>query len=254
MPTYLQHTSSMLVHNKKHRTVFICGVISLMTLTSLVGVLTCPITVRPYPEVMVLERQQQQQQISAAPLPVPEKLTATTTGSSLDQLILTFLEAALSDESAEGRRAASSSTKENNTLEGAASNIELKLTRVMNGREVGRSRREFFRFYRSVERMTKPLLIEFNLSVRVLRSPAKSFIDFEIKKKIHAPRETPCYTFLRNAVVGTSSITDRKAAGTTDGSRENAKPAFLSGGSCRSPRNPGLPERCRWIRAASSTG
>lgn len=154
MPTYLQHTSSMLVHNKKHRTVFICGVISLMALTSVIGVLTCPITVRPYPEVMVLERQQQQQipltTTSTASLPLPEKLTATTSRSpSRNHFILTFLEAALSDESAEERRTVPST--ENNTLEGGSSNIELKLTRVVNGRETGiRSRKEFFRFYRSV--------------------------------------------------------------------------------------------------------
>ncbi|KOX78138.1 Adenylate cyclase type 8 [Melipona quadrifasciata] len=42
LPTYLQHASSMLVHNKQHRTIFICSVISLMALTSIVGVLACP--------------------------------------------------------------------------------------------------------------------------------------------------------------------------------------------------------------------
>lgn len=135
MPTYLQHTSSMLVHNKKHRTVFICGVISLMALTSVIGVVTCPITVRP----MVL----QQQTPTPAALPVQEKLT--TGGSGVDHFILTFLEAALSDE---GQRTAP--TTENNTAEGASSNIELKLTRVVNGKTPGRSRREFFRFLRSV--------------------------------------------------------------------------------------------------------
>ncbi|KZC05160.1 Adenylate cyclase type 8 [Dufourea novaeangliae] len=42
LPTCLQHASSMLVHNKQHRTIFICIVISLMALTSIVGVLACP--------------------------------------------------------------------------------------------------------------------------------------------------------------------------------------------------------------------
>lgn len=153
MPTYLQHTSSMLVHNKKHRTIFICGVISLMALTSIIGVLTCPITVRPYPEVMVLERQQQQETplttTSTVPLPSPEKLLATTSRSpNQDHFILTFLEAALSDESAVEQNTVPST--QNNTLEGDSSNIELKLTRMVNGRETGRSRKEFFRFYRSV--------------------------------------------------------------------------------------------------------
>ncbi|XP_077277148.1 adenylyl cyclase 78C isoform X4 [Temnothorax americanus] len=146
MPTYLQHTSSMLVHNKKHRTIFICGVISLMTLTSIIGVLTCPITVRPYQEVMVLEQQQIPTTIAAAPLPMQEKLTATTARSSLDHFVLTFLEAALSDESTEEGKTVAST--ENNTLETGSSNIELKLTRVVNDRTPGRSRREFFRFYR----------------------------------------------------------------------------------------------------------
>lgn len=146
MPTYLQHTSSMLVHNKKHRTVFICGVISLMALTPVIGVVTCPITVRPYPEVMVLEQQQQQTPTpTPAALPIQEKLTATTTGPGVDHFILTFLEAALS-ESSEGQK--TTTVTENNTAEGASSNIELKLTRVMNGKTPGRSRQEFFRFLR----------------------------------------------------------------------------------------------------------
>jgi len=144
MPTYLQHTSSMLVHNKKHRTVFICGVISLMTLTSIIGVLTCSITIRPYPEVMVLERQQQEMPPTTSELPVHEKLIATTSRSSLDHLILTFLEAALSDE--EQRTLPST---ENSTLENNGSNIEVKLMRVVN-KLPGRNRKEFFRFYRSM--------------------------------------------------------------------------------------------------------
>lgn len=148
MPTYLQHTSSMLVHNKKHRTVFICGVISLMTLTSIIGVLTCRLTLSSYQEVRVIGQQEASTTTAAAPLPVPEKLTATTARASLDHFVLTFLEAALSDESTEGGKTVPST--ENNTLETGSSNIELKLTRVVNDRAPGRSRREFFRFYRCV--------------------------------------------------------------------------------------------------------
>ncbi|XP_011176246.1 adenylyl cyclase 78C isoform X2 [Solenopsis invicta] len=155
MPTYMQHTSSMLVHNKKHRTVFICGVISLMTLTSIIGVLTCPVTIRRYQEVMVLEQQQVVPTTFApAPLPMQEKLTATTSRSNLDHFVLTFLEAALSDESTEGGKIVPST--ENNTLETGSSNIELKLTRVVNDKEPGRSRREFFRFYRYEQHYGKP--------------------------------------------------------------------------------------------------
>ncbi|XP_029674751.1 adenylyl cyclase 78C isoform X1 [Formica exsecta] len=154
MPTYLQHTSSMLVHNKKHRTIFICGVISLMALTSIIGVLTCPITVRSYLEVMVLKQQTPLTTTSANPFPSPEKLTATTSKSVRDHFILTFLEAALSDEPAEEQKTAPST--ENNTLEGGSSNIELKLTQVVNGRETGKSRKEFFRFYRYEQHYEKP--------------------------------------------------------------------------------------------------
>ncbi|XP_012527776.2 adenylyl cyclase 78C isoform X2 [Monomorium pharaonis] len=154
MPTYMQHTSSMLVHNKKHRTIFICGVISLMMLTSIIGVLTCPIAVRRYKEAMVLEQQQEPTTFEPAPLPVQEKLTATTSKSNLDHFVLTFLEAALSDESTEGGKTVPST--ENNTLETGSSNIELKLTRVVNDRAPGRSRREFFRFYRYEQHYGKP--------------------------------------------------------------------------------------------------
>ncbi|XP_020287381.1 adenylate cyclase type 8-like isoform X2 [Pseudomyrmex gracilis] len=150
MPTYLQHTSSMLVHNKKYRTAFICSVISLMAMTSIIGVLTCYIPVRLYPEMIVLERQQQEPTTMA--LPVAEKLTGTTSKSHMDHLVLTFLEAALSDEPAEEQKTVPA---ENNTLEGS-SNIELKLTRVVNDRAPGRSRKEFFRFYRYEQHYDQP--------------------------------------------------------------------------------------------------
>lgn len=177
MPTYLQHTSSMLVHNKKHRTVFICSVISLMALTSVIGVVTCPITVRPYPEVMVLEQQQQQQQQTTTPgvpLPVQEKLTATTTGSGVDHFILTFLEAALSDEPSEAQKTAAA--KENNTVEGDSSNIELKLTRVVNEKAPGRSRREFFRFLRSVRMQFFKSILKYSKTNGIDRKNKKFYL------------------------------------------------------------------------------
>jgi len=86
--------------------------------------------------------------IALAPLPVQEKLTATTSRSSLDHFVLTFLEAALSDESTEEGKTVPST--ENNTLETGSSNIELKLTRVVNNKAPGKSRKEFFRFYRYI--------------------------------------------------------------------------------------------------------
>ncbi|KAG7205808.1 hypothetical protein KM043_007753 [Ampulex compressa] len=133
LPAYLQHASSMLVHNKQHRTIFICSVISLMALTSIVGVLACPMSVKRYPEALVLEQQQQ----LATPTAQPEQSAGTTVG--IDRLILTFLEAALRDEPTEEK----SSPAENRTTD--RGNIELKLTRVVN-------RRASFRFYRYEQR------------------------------------------------------------------------------------------------------
>ncbi|XP_047360722.1 adenylyl cyclase 78C isoform X1 [Vespa velutina] len=137
MPLYLQHASSMLVHNKRHRTIFICSVISLMALTSIVGVTACPIQTRQHPEVLVLE----QQQLTTATTEQPGSMMSTTVG--LDRFILTFLEAALQDEAAE--------VAENRTVTHDTSNIKVKLTSVFNGRTSStqsRSRKEFFRFYK----------------------------------------------------------------------------------------------------------
>ncbi|XP_054014639.1 adenylyl cyclase 78C-like isoform X1 [Hylaeus anthracinus] len=139
LPTYLQHASSMLVHNKQHRTIFICSVISLMALTSIVGVLACPASIRRYPEAMVLERQQ-----LTTPTLQPERLVATTVG--LDQFILTFLETALRDESPEERR--DGSREENHTAPHLPNDIGTLLARPGNGGAnlaKGRRRKESFR-------------------------------------------------------------------------------------------------------------
>ncbi|XP_076639098.1 adenylyl cyclase 78C isoform X5 [Colletes latitarsis] len=125
LPTYLQHASSMLVHNKQHRTIFICTVISLMAVTSIVGVLTCPASTRRYPEALVLERQQQ----LTTPTLQPERLVATTVG--LDQFILTFLETALRDEPTVERR--DTSRKGNHTATRHSNDIETLLARTLNG-------------------------------------------------------------------------------------------------------------------------
>ncbi|XP_033339591.2 adenylyl cyclase 78C isoform X1 [Megalopta genalis] len=140
LPTYLQHASSMLVHNKRHRTIFICIVISLMALTSIVGVLACPTSIRRYPEALVLEQQQ-----LVTPTLKPERLVAPTAG--LDQFILTFLEAALRDESSEDRDRV---TGENRTEFSGSNDIEMDLARIDGGARPSRRRREkgFFRFGR----------------------------------------------------------------------------------------------------------
>ncbi|XP_014216036.1 adenylate cyclase type 8-like isoform X2 [Copidosoma floridanum] len=82
LPVCLQHSSSSLVHNKQHRTLFICGVISLMALTSVIGAIACP-TVRVEP--LALQRQ--------------SSLTAPTTQEPVgsNKHNLSFLESALRD-------------------------------------------------------------------------------------------------------------------------------------------------------------
>ncbi|XP_017790028.1 PREDICTED: adenylate cyclase type 8 [Habropoda laboriosa] len=139
LPTYLQHASSMLVHNKQHRTVFICSVISLMALTSIVGVLACPTPSRRYPETLEL-----QQQPLMNPTLQPERLIAPNVGN--DQLILTFLEAALRNDPSEEQKDVSS--KENQTTSHGSNSVEMELTRIVNERASlakGRRRKEFFR-------------------------------------------------------------------------------------------------------------
>lgn len=139
LPTYLQHASSMLVHNKRHRTLFICVVISLMALTSIVGVLACPTSIRRYPEALVLEQQQ-----LITPTLKPERLVAPTVG--LDQFILTFLEAALRDETSDEHEGHVS--RENRTNLHTSNDIETELTGIdgRTGLPKGRRGKEFFRF------------------------------------------------------------------------------------------------------------
>ncbi|XP_029040483.1 adenylyl cyclase 78C-like isoform X1 [Osmia bicornis bicornis] len=138
LPAYLQHASSMLVHNKQHRTIFICSVISLMAFTSIVGVLACPASIRRYPEALAIKQQLN------APTLQPERLAATTVG--LDQFILTFLEAALRDESLEEREKISA--KENETVLHTSNRVQMEMTRIINDRAglaKGQRRKEFFR-------------------------------------------------------------------------------------------------------------
>ncbi|XP_017881980.1 adenylate cyclase type 8 isoform X3 [Ceratina calcarata] len=138
LPTYLQHASSMLVHNKQHRTIFICSVISLMALTSIVGVLACPTPIL-YSERRFREPLELQQQPLASPTLQPERLVAPTTG--LDQFILKFLEAALRDEQRDV------TSKENETWIDSFSDEEEWTGNVENKGSLakGRRREQFFR-------------------------------------------------------------------------------------------------------------
>ncbi|XP_057332625.1 adenylyl cyclase 78C isoform X2 [Microplitis mediator] len=103
LPDVLQNASSTLTHNKLHRTIFICILISLMAFTSIIGVLGCPAT-NFYP---------------SEPLPVMDKfvsansddkfngsssnsiLEATKNIPGFDKLIFSFLKVALDDKNRE---------------------------------------------------------------------------------------------------------------------------------------------------------
>ncbi|XP_066603528.1 adenylyl cyclase 78C-like isoform X2 [Prorops nasuta] len=166
-PIYLQHTSSMLVHNKQHRTIFICAVISLMAFTSIISVIACPNQARRYQEAFVSE---QHEPVSPPPTSqtmlqhhqhprelsenlqrldlvrdkiLEKKLNDTNwyqestdeqkVTLGIDRLILTFLKTALKEEK---------ESVQNET------NFEVKLTHVVNGRTNIRDKKEIFRFYR----------------------------------------------------------------------------------------------------------
>ncbi|XP_044001211.1 adenylyl cyclase 78C isoform X1 [Aphidius gifuensis] len=96
LPNYLQQASSILVLKKQHRTIFICSLISLMALTSIIGVLECP-----------------SGKLSTKNLPIYDKLimpnktgiiNSTTASSTLqvDNLIINFLKSALQYEAKNG--------------------------------------------------------------------------------------------------------------------------------------------------------
>ncbi|XP_026298874.1 adenylate cyclase type 8-like isoform X2 [Apis mellifera] len=112
LPTYLQHASSI--------------------------VLACPMSIRQYPEALEL-----QQQPLMNPTLQPERLVAPTVG--LDQFILTFLEAALRDESSEEQKDVSS--KENQTVSHSSNDEELQtnLIKARASLAKGQRRKEFFR-------------------------------------------------------------------------------------------------------------
>ncbi|XP_031364761.1 adenylyl cyclase 78C-like isoform X5 [Apis dorsata] len=112
LPTYLQHASSI--------------------------VLVCPMSIRQYPEALEL-----QQQPLINPTLQPERLVTPTVG--LDQFILTFLEAALRDESSEEQKDISS--KENQTVSHSSNGEELR-TNLIKAKAMlakGQRRKEFFR-------------------------------------------------------------------------------------------------------------
>lgn len=99
LPMFLQHSSSMLAHNRQHRTFFICGIISLMAFTSIVGVLACPERFQP--------------NAFSTGLTGNNTVDGISTRSADSGVILSFLQMALSDDS--GQSASSHHTDDEGT-------------------------------------------------------------------------------------------------------------------------------------------
>lgn len=149
-PTTLQHFSSMLAHDKQRRTVFICCVISLMALTSMLSVIACPRVkncdvedpVNPLPvQAKAPERKQTREAPDAG----------LGSSRSLDELILNFLSAALRDDMVDKDKESNSKNKSRSDDAVESSNIEVKLSHIVDGsanRAERRSRKEVFRFYK----------------------------------------------------------------------------------------------------------
>lgn len=80
LPIYMQEASSVLAHKKLHRTIFICGVISLMSFTSIIGICVCNINIRnnDYPKYEKLQTKMN---------------NSTDTAIGLNSILLAFLEA-----------------------------------------------------------------------------------------------------------------------------------------------------------------
>ncbi|XP_011505065.1 PREDICTED: adenylate cyclase type 8 [Ceratosolen solmsi marchali] len=126
LPTFLQHSSSILVHNKQHRTLFICGVISLMALTSVIGAIACPVIKA---DLLTFEKAANQPALT-----LPSSRSQNPNRAGLDKLILSFLEAALRDDV----------TNDDEKLAGNKQNDTAKMS---ESPERTRTRREFFRIY-----------------------------------------------------------------------------------------------------------
>lgn len=125
LPDVLQNASSTLTHNKLHRTIFICILISLMAFTSIIGVLGCPATTF-YP---------------SEPLPVMDKLVsansddkfndsssnsileATKNIPRFDQLIFSFLKVALDDKT----REKFTESSKNQSIKGSNDSSDMKI-------------------------------------------------------------------------------------------------------------------------------
>ncbi|KAK0083227.1 hypothetical protein PV325_009156 [Microctonus aethiopoides] len=95
LPQFLQHASSMLVHNKLYRTIFICGLISLMAITSVMGILVCPSVNYYSSENPIMDRLIMSNNNHTAKELSRNNIEMTTTSGILDKFIVSFLAAAL---------------------------------------------------------------------------------------------------------------------------------------------------------------
>ncbi|XP_012252308.2 adenylyl cyclase 78C [Athalia rosae] len=170
-PSILKHFSSMLTHDKQRRTVFICSIISLMALTSMLSVIACPRFRICIQENMTNFPLREEQKAEAIIEGSEARETAKSASKTLDELFLSFLSAALQDniedqpkdvrklkneyiEMGNGQQnQVSRQCTENEGDKVQSSNIEVKVTHVLNGKksnspEERRIRKEVVRFYK----------------------------------------------------------------------------------------------------------
>ncbi|XP_046621280.1 adenylyl cyclase 78C-like isoform X2 [Neodiprion virginianus] len=175
LPSILQHFSSVLAHDKQRRTVFICCVISLMALTSMLSVIACPRVDCNNEKTSPLPVQKKGSQERRS---VPE---AGGSSRSLDELILSFLSAALRDDVvAKDDRSKGDSKNHSKGSEGdeaiETSNIEVKLTHVVDGQASPahrRTRKEIYRFYK-YEKYSRDKLRHLHHNKRLKNPPSLS--------------------------------------------------------------------------------
>lgn len=139
LPEYLQHASSMLVHNKLHRTIFICSLISLMAITSVIGVVACPSQAFNTAENPINQKNIQQNSNNA--------FITTDNHAGLDKLIFNFLEAAIENDGIND-----DNKRHNRSITRDTSDLQMKMSHVVDessDKHYRRhSKRGFYRFYR----------------------------------------------------------------------------------------------------------
>lgn len=135
LPNYLQHASSVLVLKKQHRTIFICSLISLMAVTSVVGVLVCPTGRFIDPEIPIYDKLRQSSE-KILDTPKNSSTLSNISPPGMEKLIVNVLKTALQHEANTGSVF-------------SAFQDENKATISKNSEHLSRHRRrETYRFYR----------------------------------------------------------------------------------------------------------